>query len=131
MLKTSRIIIMAGLAASASLLAGCYSFHRQDVTVSTGKVLGATCKLRNNRGVWHIKGTPATVSILPSSRDLIVTCHTSFHKPTTAWVQAHDKMDKYDSHIGMHSGFGYGYPKKVFVHFPNVGTYHPIVHRKK
>ncbi len=78
MLKNSIFII--ALAAVITLLPGCASIVNgtsQSVSVDTGRVVGATCSLQNNKGLWYVNQTPGTVTVNRSYQNLFVNCKKS------------------------------------------------------
>ena len=62
---------------AAALLSGCASLTAvttQNIKVSTGKEIGATCMLSNNKGNWTISDTPSSVDVKRLYSDLSVVC---------------------------------------------------------
>jgi len=58
-------------------LANCASFlsdSSQPLTVVTPDCPGATCTLTNSKGSFHVKETPATISVRKAYGDLQVSC---------------------------------------------------------
>lgn len=72
-----RKIFTAALLTGFCLLTGCASIvngTNQPVSVKTLNTQGATCTLRNDKGVWYIPQTPGTVVVHRSFKDLLVQC---------------------------------------------------------
>jgi len=88
-----KIITCIALLACASLT-GCASIVNgtsQPVSVSTSPVQGATCTLKNNKGVWYINKTPGSVIVHRCYHDLTVTCSKKGYKTSTVKVKSHTK----------------------------------------
>jgi hypothetical protein len=72
-----RILILAAVGASISGLTGCASIvsgTNQSVSVNTVPVQGATCSLKNNKGIWYVPSTPGSAVVHRSFDNLLVTC---------------------------------------------------------
>lgn len=72
-----RILILAVVGAGISGLTGCASIvsgTNQSVSVSTVPVQGATCSLKNNKGIWFIPSTPGSAVVHRSYQNLLVSC---------------------------------------------------------
>lgn len=58
-------------------LGGCASIvtgQNQSVSVDTFPEKGASCKLSNDKGTWHIPSTPGSTTVLRAYSDLTVSC---------------------------------------------------------
>lgn len=63
------------ISAVSSALFGCASIisgSEQSVTIDTGQDTGASCCLRNERGVWNLDSTPGCVNLKRSCSKLTV-----------------------------------------------------------
>ena len=69
MKKFLAIIALLSLSACASMTTG----QNQPVSVTTFPVTGASCKLVNDKGTWHVPSTPPSVVINRAHGDLAVT----------------------------------------------------------
>lgn len=89
---------LTGLAIAAfSALTGCASIvsgTNQIVSVETlhpaGKVVGASCKLENDKGVWYVT-TPGTVTVHRAYGDMMVKCEKEGFGPGVATVKSSTK----------------------------------------
>ncbi len=76
-----RVIVLAALAAVATLSTGCASIvgsKVQPVIVSTAcagePVVGAQCQLRNSKGVFNVQSTPGVAMVAKASSDMAIEC---------------------------------------------------------
>jgi len=72
-----KLVNIMFLATSVVLVTGCASIvggTNQSVSVNTGKVDGASCAIKNDKGVWYIPQTPGSTVIHRSYGDLKVDC---------------------------------------------------------
>lgn len=80
-----RTLLASSLVSAALLLTGCAahennyvdvhnSMNAETLTVTTGKIKGASCVLRNNKGHWKVTGTPQKVKIVRDYSDLRIRC---------------------------------------------------------
>ena len=70
-------ISIIAVIAVITLLPGCASIVNgtsQSVSVDTGRVVGATCSLQNNKGTWFVNQTPGSVTVNRSYENLLVNC---------------------------------------------------------
>jgi hypothetical protein len=92
-----RLVLIAAAAAAASSLTGCASIvngTNQIVSVETlqptGKVIGASCKLENDKGIWYVT-TPGTVTVHRAYGDMMVKCEKDGVAPGVATVKSSTK----------------------------------------
>jgi hypothetical protein len=92
-----RLALIASVVAASGMLTGCASIvsgTNQIVSVETlhpaGKVVGASCKLENDKGVWYVN-TPGTVTVHRAYGDLIVKCEKDGFGPGVATVKSSTK----------------------------------------
>lgn len=74
---TKNYILIIATIAMITLLPGCASIVNgtsQSVSVDTGRVVGATCSLQNNKGMWYVNQTPGSVNVNRSYENLLVNC---------------------------------------------------------
>jgi hypothetical protein len=97
LVQICRIVFIAGILAAASTLTGCASIvggTTQIVSVETlqsaGKVVGASCKLENDKGVWYVT-TPGTVTVHRAYGDMMVKCEKDGVAPGVATVKSSTK----------------------------------------
>jgi hypothetical protein len=65
------------LVSTLSMVAGCASIvtgQNQSLSVETLQHKGASCKLSNDKGSWHVPETPGSVTVVRSYSDLVVAC---------------------------------------------------------
>ncbi len=68
---------LAGTAVTLALLSGCASIVNgtsQPLSVTTPSAQGATCSLKNSKGVWYINATPGSTTVHRAYGNLIVKC---------------------------------------------------------
>jgi hypothetical protein len=92
-----RLAVSALAMAGFSVLTGCASIvsgTNQIVSVETlqsaGKVVGASCKLENDKGVWYVT-TPGTVTVHRAYGDMMVKCEKDGFGPGVATVKSSTK----------------------------------------
>ncbi len=122
MKKTYTVVLMS----VAALGSGCASIvtgHNQSVSVETRAkqgqpVLGANCKLTNNKGTWFVT-SPGSVSVRRSYDDMIVNCEKEGQEPGVANVKSSTKAMAFGNIIfggiigagvDVASGAAYDYP---------------------
>ena len=66
----SLLFVAAALTSCASIVNG----NQQSVSVKTGEIQGATCTLKNNKGIWYVNNTPGSVTVHRSYDALDVSC---------------------------------------------------------
>jgi hypothetical protein len=72
-----RYLSLAVICLSCSLNAGCASIvngDTQSLSVETPPVTGAICSLSNDKGSWFVNGTPGSVTVHKSAKNLLVSC---------------------------------------------------------
>jgi hypothetical protein len=92
-----RLAFIAAAVAATSSLTGCASIVNgtsQIVSVETlqpaGKIIGASCKLENDKGVWYVT-TPGTVTVHRAYGDMMVKCEKDGVSPGVATVKSSTK----------------------------------------
>lgn len=125
-----RVLIPATLLFGASLLTGCASIvngSNQVLSVETasreGKVIGATCELKNPKGTFFVT-TPGTVTIHRAYDDLNIRCEKVGHEPGLAAVKSSTKAMAFGNlvfggvigaAVDAGSGAAYDYPSLITV----------------
>ena len=125
-----RILISATLLLGASFLTGCASIvngSNQVLSVETasreGKVIGATCELKNPKGTFFVT-TPGTVTIHRAYDDLNIRCEKVGHEPGLAAVKSSTKAMAFGNivfggvigaAVDAGSGAAYDYPSLITV----------------
>jgi len=66
------LFVLTGLTGCADIISG----ENQDISVVTTPKIGAQCLLKNSRGTWEVRETPASISLKRSTTPLTVSCHT-------------------------------------------------------
>jgi hypothetical protein len=107
---------------SLIMLQGCATIIRgteQKVLVKTEPVSGATCELTNNRGKWHVTGTPQSVAIQKSIGDLKVICIKEGYLQEELIVASKGKPMLMGGFVGVGvdaaTGAGFKYPEEVLL----------------
>ena len=83
-------IALASLTGCASIVSGTNQVVSVETLVPTGKVVGANCKLQNDKGVYFVT-TPGTVTVHRAYGDMSVTCDKAGMTPTTASFKSSTK----------------------------------------
>ena len=89
-----QVMMLTSASVFAVLATGCASIvngQNQPVSVSTGKVQGATCALQNNKGKWFVPSTPGSVTVQRSYQDLTVDCQKKGYAPADQKVASKTK----------------------------------------
>ena len=122
-----QVLSIVMLAVTVCLLASCASIvngTNQSVSVHTGSVTGARCELANDKGKWYVNGTPGSVVVHRSYKDLNVVCHKKgIHSPLKHVVSKTKGMTFGNAVFGgvigvgvdVASGAAYDYPNEIFV----------------
>lgn len=63
-----------GLALLVQACASVTTGPNQSLSVNTGEVQGAKCKLSNDKGTWYVPSTPGSVTVNRAYGDLSVLC---------------------------------------------------------
>lgn len=117
-------------AALSLLVSGCASIvtgHNQSLSVETRhkgqQVVGASCKLNNDKGIWFVT-TPGSVVVRRSYDDLHVRCEKEPHEPGLATVKSYTKSMAFGNilfggivggAVDVASGAAYDYPSLITV----------------
>ncbi len=125
-----KTLLLAGAVATSALLTGCASIvngNNQVVSVETmgreGKVVGATCELKNPKGTFFVT-TPGTVTIRRAYDDLNVRCEKTGMEPGLAAVKSATKAMAFGNlvfggvigaAVDAGSGAAYDYPTLITV----------------
>jgi hypothetical protein len=116
-----KVITMAFLC----LLTGCASIvtgHNQSLSVNTGEIRGATCTLKNNKGIWYVN-TPASVTVHRSFDNLNIACQKGYKHGNTS-VKSTTKAMAFGNivfggaigaGVDIASGAAYDYPGEIYV----------------
>jgi len=123
-------LLLAVVIGLVSLTTGCASIvtgQNQSLSVETrqkGKqVVGANCKLSNNKGIWYVI-TPGSTTVQRSYEDLAVRCEKDGIDPGIANVKSSTKAMAFGNIIfggiigagvDMASGSAYDYPSLITV----------------
>jgi hypothetical protein len=115
---------------TASLLGGCASIvngQNQSLSVEArsdaGPVIGATCKLTNDRGEWFVT-SPGSTTVHRSYGDLLVKCEKDPLPPGSAAVHSSTKGMAFGNillggfigaGVDMSTGAAYDYPQLITV----------------
>ena len=116
--------------AAATQIVGCASIvsgSNQSISVETrstaGPVIGATCKLTNNKGTWFVT-TPGSATVHRSYEDLGVRCDKDSHDPAVSLVKSSTKGMAFGNilfggfigaGVDMSTGAAYDYPPLITV----------------
>lgn len=122
-----QIISIAIAITSLATLTGCASIvsgTNQPVSVHTGPVSGATCRLENNKGTWYVSNTPGSVTVNRSFHALKINCEKKGYKHTFKSVQSHTKAMAFGNvlfggvigaGVDIADGAAYDYPTNIYV----------------
>lgn len=121
---------LALLVSPLALLTGCASIvngQNQSVSVEArsdaGSVVGANCKLSNNKGTWFVT-TPGSTTVNRSYEDLSVRCEKDTHEPGLVSVKSSTKPMAFGNLIfggvigagvDISTGAAYDYPPLITV----------------
>ena len=112
---------------SFTALTGCASIVNgtsQKVTVHTGAVDGASCRLMNNKGQWTISKTPGMAIVHRSYQDLTIDCAKAGFGKVEKKVPSKTKAMAFGNilfgggigaGIDMANGSAYDYPSDIIV----------------
>lgn len=123
MKKLFAIISLLSLSACASLTTG----QNQPLSVNTFPNSGASCKLVNDKGTWHVPSTPASVVVNRAHGDLSVTCNKNELNGSTV-VKSKVKGMAFGNIIAggiigaavdAGTGSAYDYPSEIIVELKN------------
>jgi uncharacterized protein YceK len=85
------VITITSFSGCASIVTGSNQSLSVESATQTGQnVVGATCKLVNDKGSWFLN-TPGTVTVQRSYNDLNVACTKDGHEPGVAAVKSTTK----------------------------------------
>lgn len=75
-------------------LSGCASMTtgtQQSLSVRTTACPGASCQLKNSKGLWYVNSTPGSVSVHRAYGDMTVTCQKQGYSDVTDTVPSSTK----------------------------------------
>ena len=123
-------IMLAGAAFAVVLISGCASIvsgHNQSVSVETRQsgqaIVGANCKLSNNKGTWFIT-SPGSVTVSRSFEDMTVNCEKAGDQPGISIVKSSTKAMAFGNilfggvigvGVDVATGAAYDYPPLITV----------------
>lgn len=124
MLRISAVLLPAMLATGcASIVNGQNQSVSVEARTDNGPVVGASCKLSNNKGTWFVT-TPGSTTINRSYEDLAVRCDKENHDPGLASVKSSTKGMAFGNilfggiigaGVDMSTGAAYDYPGLITV----------------
>ncbi|WP_194270702.1 hypothetical protein [Glaciimonas soli] len=117
------IIVSSLLSGCASIVNGTSQIVSVEASDSGAKVIGASCKLQNDKGVFYVT-TPGTVTVHRAYGDLSVSCEKPNVKPGSAVVKSTTKAMAFGNiligglvgvAVDTGSGAAYDYPDHIVV----------------
>lgn len=84
------IAFLTQIVGCASIVSGSNQSISVETKNDSGSVVGATCKLTNNKGTWYVT-TPGSTTVQRSIQDLGVTCTKQDHVESTVAVKSSTK----------------------------------------
>lgn len=124
-MKNISIVIMTVITAmSLTSCASIVSGTNQSVSVKTGKITGANCELKNNKGKWYVSSTPGSVVVNRSYKNLEIECTKKGYPTGKESVKSHTKAMAFGNVIlggavgggvDIATGAAYDYPNEIDV----------------
>lgn len=119
LVKTIPLVGVIMLQACATVTTGA----NQSVSVNTGDVKGAVCKLSNDKGDWYVSSTPGSVTVQRAYVDMNVVCEKENLQGNTTVASSTNAMAFGDiiaggvlgAAIDVGTGSAYDYPTDITV----------------
>ncbi len=143
--KEMRVIRIAAaclvmqLAGCASIVSGTNQSLSVETRSDTGALVGATCKLTNNKGEWFIT-TPGSTMVHRSFQDLSISCEKDQYTPGYASAKSSTKPMAFGNIIfggvigagvDISTGAAYDYPNLIVVNMSSDTTQSPSAAESK
>jgi hypothetical protein len=90
LITVAAVVAAASLTGCASIVGGTSQIVSVETLQPAGKVVGASCKLENDKGVWYVS-TPGTVTVHRAYGDMMVKCEKDGVAPGVATVKSSTK----------------------------------------
>ena len=122
-----KYICLTILGLAAILLNGCASIvngTHESVSVNTGSVKDATCKLYNSKGTWYVNKTPGSVTVHRAYGPLHVVCNKKGYATAKKTVKSHTKGMAFGNvvfggvvgaGVDVADGAAYNYPNQIIM----------------
>ena len=127
------------LSGCASIVSGTNQSLSVETRSDTGALVGATCKLANNKGEWFIT-TPGSTMVHRSFQDLSISCEKDQYAPGYASAKSSTKPMAFGNIIfggvigagvDISTGAAYDYPNLIVVNMSSDATSSPAAGESK